>query len=92
MQCSIYILQGVPKELTNMYLYIIMLLLDHGAQAKSPVAGDPCVWKNVFGSFLTKTKQDQALPSHVNGKVLPHSTQFLLGFFSISQYFGDILS
>ena len=41
----------------------------------------PCVWKNVFGSFLTKTMQDQALSSHVNGKVLPHSTQFCLGFF-----------
>ena len=30
-------------------------------QAKSPVAGTPCVWKNVFWSFLIKTRQDQVL-------------------------------
>ena len=49
---------------------------NHGAQAKLPVAGTPGVWKNVFWSLLTKTKQDQVLPSHVHGKTWPHSTQF----------------
>ena len=37
---------------------------------------DPFVWKNVFGRFLLRLKQDQALPSHVHKKMLPHSTQF----------------
>ena len=31
-----------------------------------------------FGSFLTKTKQDQAIPSHVHGKIWPRRTQFWL--------------
>ena len=30
------------------------------------------------------SKQDQALRSHCNGKVLPHSTQIWLGFFSVN--------
>ena len=42
---------------------------NHGAQAKWPVAGTSCVWKNDFWSFLTKTKQDQALPSHVHWEI-----------------------
>ena len=29
----------------------------------------PLGLENVFWSFLTKTKQDQALPSHVHGKI-----------------------
>ena len=29
----------------------------------------PCVWKLIFGSFLTKTKPDQAFPNHVHGKI-----------------------
>ena len=52
--------------------------------AKSLVAGTPFVWKNVFWSFLTKSKQDQTLPCHAHEKILPHSTQFL----SICQFFG----
>ena len=47
----------------------------------SPVACTPCVWTNVFWSFLTKTKQDQTLQSHVRGKIWPHGTHFLLGSF-----------
>ena len=43
----------------------------HGAQIQSPVAGTPCVWKNVFGRFFTK--RDQALPSHVHRKIWHHS-------------------
>ena len=29
-----------------------------------------------FWSFLTKTRQDRALPSHFDGEFLPHNTQF----------------
>ena len=32
---------------------------------QSPEAGTPWAWKMFFWSFPTKTKQDQALPSHV---------------------------
>ena len=39
------------------------------ALAQSPFAGTPCVWRLILWSFLTKTKQDQAPPSHVNGKI-----------------------
>ena len=41
----------------------------HSALAQSQVAGTPCVWKLIFWSFLTKTKPDQAFPSHVHGKI-----------------------
>ena len=51
-----------------------------------PVSGSYYFW-----SFLTKTKQDQALPSHVHGENWPHSTQFWLVFFSFSQFFWDTL-
>ena len=47
----------------------------HSALAQSPVADTPCVLKSIFWSFLTKTMQDQALPSHVHGKIWPHSAQ-----------------
>ena len=42
---------------------------NHSALAQSQVASTPCVWKLIFWSFLSKTKQDQATPSHVNGKI-----------------------
>ena len=62
----------------------------HSALAQSPFAGTPCVWRLIFWSFLTKTKQDQAPPSHVNGKIYSHrhSTQFWLWFCSFSTFFG----
>ena len=41
----------------------------------------PCVWRLIFWSFLTKTKQDQAPPSHVNGKIYPHSTFAMILFY-----------
>ena len=44
--------------------------------------------ESVFWSFLTKTRQDQELPSHVHGKIQPHSTQFWLGLCSISAFLG----
>ena len=31
--------------------------------------------------FLTKSKQDQALPSYVSREIWSHSTQYWLGFF-----------
>ena len=51
---------------------------------RSPVAGIPYFWKLFFGWFLIKTNQDQALPNHVDEKNWPHSTQFRLGFVSVS--------
>ena len=57
-----------PKKVT----YRMLLRLSY--QYPAPlVSGNCCFW-----SFLTKTKQDQALPSHVHGKICPHSTQFWL--------------
>ena len=46
-------------------IWLIECYWNHGVQAKSSVAITPFVWKNIFWSFLTKTKQDQALPSYV---------------------------
>ena len=54
--------QGVPKKTLSECCW------SHSALAQSPFAGTPCVLVLIFWSFLTKTKQDQAPPSHVNGK------------------------
>ena len=56
------------------------------AQAQSPVAGTPCVRKMIFWSFLTKTKQDQALLSHDHGKILAPQRSILVRI-SISLFF-----
>ena len=64
---------GCPKKTE-----LIECCWSHGTQDKSPVAGTTSAWKVLFWSFLTKTKQDQATPSHVHGKIWPHSTQFRL--------------
>ena len=37
-------------------------------------------WFGLFWTFLTKTKQDKALTSHVDGKIWPNGAQFWLGF------------
>ena len=37
----------------------------HSALAQSQAAGTPCIF---FWSFLTKTKPDEAFPSHVHSK------------------------
>ena len=63
----------------------------HSAMAQTPVADTPLCLEINFWSFPTKTKQDQALPSHVHGKVWPHSAQFRLWFLSISTFFWDTL-
>ena len=38
----------------------------------------------IFWQFFTRTQRDQALPSHVHGKILPHSIHFWLGFLGYS--------
>ena len=55
--------QGVPKKALSECCW------SHSALAQSPFASNPYVWRSIFWSFLTKTRQDQALPSHVNGKI-----------------------
>ena len=74
-------IQGVPKNALSECCW------SHSAVAQSPFAGTPCVWKLIFWSFVTKTKQDQALPSNVDGRIWPHSAQFWLWFFSICTFF-----
>ena len=56
-------LQDVPTKVLSECCW------NHSALAQSQVAGTPCVWKLIFWSFLTKTKPDQAFPSHVHGKI-----------------------
>ena len=50
----------------------------------------PVGMENIFWSFLTKTKQDQALStsSHVHGKIVPSSIQFWLSFFLFVTFSG----
>ena len=65
-------IQGVPINTLSECCW------SHSSLAQSPFADTPCVWRLIFCSFLTKTKQDQAPPSHVNGKIQPHRNQFWL--------------
>ena len=55
----------------------------HSALAQSPVADTPCVLKSIFWSFLNT--QDQALPSHVHGKIW---LNFGYDFFLLVPFFG----
>ena len=58
---------GCPRKCTNR-----MEPWCYGAQAQSPAVGTTWTWNVFFGllwSFLAKTKQDQAPPSHVHGKI-----------------------
>ena len=71
----IHNIQGVPKNV------LIECSWSHGAQAQSPVIGTTWAWKVFFARFFN-TKTD--LPSHVHGKIQPHSTQFC----SIGHFFG----
>ena len=48
-------IQGPQKKLLTESYW------SHVAQAQSHVAGNPCVSKNVFWSFLSKTKHDQVM-------------------------------
>ena len=60
------IIQGVPKKV------LIECCWSHSAPVQSLVAGTSWAWKILFCSFLTKTKQDQALQRHFDGKIRPH--------------------
>ena len=43
----------------------------------------------LFWSFLTKTKQDQALPSHIDGKIYPTAFNFGYDFvLLVHQFLG----
>ena len=58
-----------------------------GALAQSQVAGTSCVWKLIFWSFLTKTKQDQA-PPHAMVKFSPTALNFGYDFVLLVHFFG----
>ena len=53
--------------------------------AQTPVADTLLCLEINFWSFLTKTKQDQALPSHVHGKIW---LNFGYDFFLLVPFFG----
>ena len=74
--------QCVPKKKV-----LIECCWSHSAPVQSPVAGTLRTGKCFVCSFLTKTKQDKALPRYFNGKIWPHNTQFWLCF-SIGTFFG----
>ena len=62
-------IQGVPKT----HFQNAVGATVHWLNYKKPA---PLVSKKlIFWSFLTKTKPDQAFPSHVHGKIWLHSTQ-----------------
>ena len=68
----------------------------HSSLAQSSFAGTPCVWRLIFWSFLTKTKEDQAPPSHVNGpltmvKFSPIAFNICYDFVLLVQFFRDTL-
>ena len=46
--------------------------------------GRACLWNLFFGRFSPRLLRNQALPSHIHGKIWPHSTQFWLGFLGSS--------
>ena len=54
----------------------------------SAVVGTTWAWKVFFWSFLTKTKQDQAPPSHVHGEIWSNSIQLWLWFVLLVHLFG----
>ena len=68
----------------------------HSSLAQSSFAGTPCVWRLIFWSFLTKTKEDQAPPSHVNGpltmvKFSPIAFNICYDFVLLVQFFRNTL-
>ena len=73
---------GCPKKCT------IRMLLDPPCTGSVTSSRLPCVQKSIFWPVLTKTKQDWALPSHVHGKIWPHSAQFWLWFFLLVLFLG----
>ena len=73
-------LRGVPKKVTNR-----MLLKPWWTGSVTSSRHLMCL-EIVFWSLLSKTNQDQALPSHFVGTIWPHLTQFRLGCFSVSYF------
>ena len=68
---------GCPKKMAN------RMLLEPGctlAQAKSPVAGNPCVCKLFFGRLILTLIGIKRSKSHF-GNFWPYSTELWLGFF-----------
>ena len=59
----------------------------HGEETQSPLARTPRT-RSCFLVFFSRIEQDQALPSHVQGKIWPQSTQFWFELFSFSLFFG----
>ena len=76
-QCTV-----CPKKVT----YSIMLE-SQCTTGSNTSSRHPLGLENVFLVVSTWTYQDQALPSHVDGKMWPHSTQF----FTFVVPFWDIL-
>ena len=65
----------------------------YGASAQSPDAGNK-TWTSLcleflFWLFLTKTKQDQTMPSCVHMKIWPRNTHLWLGFLGFSGSMKD---
>ena len=75
-------LQGVPKNV------LIECCWSQGVWAPSPVVGTTWAWKMFFLSFLTKTKQDHAPPSHVHGKFGPTALHFGYDFVLLMHFLG----
>ena len=73
-------LRGAPKKVTNR-----MLLKPWWTGSITSSRHLMCL-EIVFWSLLSKTNQDQALPSHFVGTIWPHLTQFRLGCFSVSYF------
>ena len=59
----------------------------YSALAQSEVASIQCVWKLILRSFLTKTKPDQAFPSHLSPRALKFGYDFVL----LVHFFWDTL-
>ena len=53
----------------------------HGVQAKSPVAGNPCVCKLFFGGLSSTLSRIKRSKSNFDGKFCPYSIELRLGFF-----------
>ena len=63
----------------------------HRTLAQSLFASTPCVWRLIFWSFLTMTKQDQAPPSVSTDKFSPKALNFGNDFVLRVHFFWDTL-
>ena len=77
---------GCPKKVTFRMLLEPQFIRSI-TSSRHPSQSDldqPLSENDFFWWFLTKTKTDQALSSHIHGKIWPCSTQFWLGFLGFS--------